>query len=50
MKWIDEVIKDFAVKYEKQLHNHENVMALELLDTGHDVKSLKRIKPHELVV
>ena len=50
VKWVNEVIKDFAKKYEKRLHYHENHLALELLDTSLDIRRLKRIKPHELVV
>jgi len=50
MKYIEEVIKDFAARYESRLHRHTNLLAIELLDTELDLRRLKRTKPHELVV
>jgi hypothetical protein len=33
LEWVDEVIHNFATRYEEWLHQHTNVLALELLDT-----------------
>ena len=50
IKKINEVIKDFSIRYEQRLHCHPNVLAIELLDTELDIRRLKRKKPHELTM
>jgi hypothetical protein len=42
LEWVDEVIRNFATPYEERLHQHTNVLALELLDTEFDIRRLKR--------
>ena len=46
--WINDVICDYAIKHEKRLLNHTNVEAIKLLDITHELRRLKRLKPHEL--
>ena len=46
---VREEILRFASRYELRLHQHPNSTALELLDTGQDVRRLKRFKPFDLV-
>lgn len=50
IKWINEVIQEYARKHENRLLNHTNVEAIQLLDITHEVRRLKRMKPHELTV
>lgn len=50
VKWVEEVICEFANKHEKRLLNHTNVEAMKLLDTILDLlRRLKRFKPLDLV-
>lgn len=49
IKWVNEVIQDYAVKREKRLLRHINVEVIQLLGNSEDVKRLKRTKPYELV-
>lgn len=46
--WINDVIREYATKHEKRLLNHTNVEAIQLLDVTHELRRLKRMKPHEL--
>lgn len=48
IKWVIEVIQQYAVKHEKRLLNHPNVEAIQLLDITHELRRLRRTKPHEL--
>lgn len=48
IEWVNEVIRENAIKYEKRLHNHTNIEAIQLLDITNEIRRLKRIKPHEL--
>ena len=48
IKWVQEVIQDYASKHEKRLLNHTNIEAIRLLDITHELRRLKRTKPHEL--
>lgn len=48
ISWVDEVIQEYAIKHEKRLRHHINVEAIQLMDTTHEVRRLKRTKPHEL--
>jgi len=50
IKWVDEVIQEFAIKHERRLHQHTNIEAIQLLDLTQELRRLKRIKPHELVI
>jgi hypothetical protein len=50
LEWVDEVIRNFATRYEELLHQHTNVLALELLDTEFDIRRLKRTKSSELAL
>lgn len=50
IKWIDEVIRECAIKHEKRLLSHINVEAIQLLDITNERRRLKRAKPHELTV
>jgi hypothetical protein len=50
LEWADEVVRHFATRYEDRLHEHTNVLVLELLDTEFDIRSLKRIKLLELAL
>lgn len=50
VKWIDEVIQEFAIKHERRLLQHTNTEAIQLLDLTQELRRLKRIKPHELVI
>lgn len=47
---VDEVIGLLAAKHEDRLHVHPNVTAIQLLDTSRDIRRLKRLKPHDLVI
>lgn len=49
IKWVNEVIQDYALKHEKRLLCHTNVEAIQLLDNSQDLRRLKRTKPYELV-
>jgi len=42
-------IQRFAQKHEERLHHHENVVAIQLLDSMSIVRRLQRKKPFELV-
>lgn len=48
IKWINEVIQEYATKHEKRLLNHTNIEAIQLLDITHELRRLQRLKPHEL--
>lgn len=48
IEWVNEVIRENAIKHEKRLLNHTNIEAIQLLDITNEVRRLKRIKPHEL--
>lgn len=50
IKWIDDVIRECAIKHEKRLLTHTNVEAIQLLDITNERRRLKRSKPHELTV
>ena len=50
MKFIHEVIKDFADQHEKRLHQHVNVEAIQLLDTEFDIRRLRCHKFQDLVL
>jgi hypothetical protein len=51
LEWVDEVIRNFATRYEEIFHQHTNfVLPLELLDTEFDIRHLKRTKPLELTL
>lgn len=50
MKFVDEVIKNFAEQHEKWLHQHIDVEAIQLLDTEFDTRRLERRKPQDLVL
>jgi hypothetical protein len=50
LECVDEVIRNFATRYEQRLHQHTNVLVLELLDTEFDIRLLKRTKPLELAL
>jgi hypothetical protein len=45
LEWVDEVVRNFAARYEEWLHQHTNVLALQLLDTEFDIRFLKNTKP-----
>lgn len=49
IKMINEVVEEYAGKHKKRLLNHTNVEAIQLLDTTHETRRLKRTKPHELI-
>jgi hypothetical protein len=42
---VDKEIKRYAPKHEDRLHQHNNVEALQLLDTSDIVRRLKRVNP-----
>ena len=48
IKWVEEAIRENAIKHEKRLLTHSNVEAIQLLDITNELRRLKRTKPHEL--
>jgi hypothetical protein len=46
---VSSVIQRFAQKHKGRLHQHENVEAIQLLDSMGIVRRLQRKKPFELV-
>ena len=50
MKFVEDVIRDYAKAHEKRLHQHTNVEAIQLLDTEQDIRRLKRNKPQDLTL
>jgi hypothetical protein len=50
LEWVDEVVRYFPTRYEERLRQHTNELALELLDTEFDIRSLKRTKPLALAL
>jgi hypothetical protein len=51
LEWVDEVIRNFATRYEEIFHQQTNfVLAFELLDTEFDTRRLKHTKPLELAL
>ena len=42
-------IREFTVKHEKGLHQHENVEVIQLLDNSALVRCLQRVNPCDLV-
>jgi hypothetical protein len=49
MEMVTAEIRLFARKHEERLLHHENVEAIQLLDSSELLRRLKRIKPFELV-
>jgi hypothetical protein len=49
IQWVRDVIRDFAIAHEERLHAHVNSEVIQLLDTNHDIRRLKRKKPQDLV-
>jgi len=48
MEMVTAEIKRFARKHEERLHHHDNVEAIQLLDSTELLRRLKRTKPFEL--
>lgn len=49
IKYVSEVIQEFATKHEKRLLRHPNIEAIQLLDNSQEVRRLKRTKPYDLL-
>ncbi len=48
IKWVEEVIREFASHHEERLQKHPNKLVTELLNTELDTRRLKRTKPYDL--
>ena len=48
METVSQFITKVATNYEKRLHHHPNIEAIQLLDNSNEYRRLKRVKPWEL--
>jgi hypothetical protein len=49
MEMVTAEIRRFATKHEERLLRHDNVEAIQLLDSSESLRRLRRTKPFELV-
>ncbi len=50
IEMVDNAIREMASHHERRLHQHDNILALQLLeDSSNDVRRLKRLKPYDSI-